>query len=486
MDPKPSLPTPTRRLRVASATCIALVGLALLTVTLRWHFLRVPLISDEGAYGYVARLCGAGHQLYADLPFDRPQGIFLLYAIPVAFGGTPFAIRIFAALYAAAGVVALQRCGREVLSERAGWLAAIAAAVAGTAPSVEGFTANAELFTLLPITLSAHAAWRGRFGWAGLFAGVAALVKPSGASALLLAAAWALTAAGTPRGRSLLRLATGFAVVLLLSIVHGASVGFHAYLASFLERRLFLYSVMATPASEQVTRLGRAIVTTAPAWAALAGTAAITVLRVRSRSVSFCLVWLMSSCAGMAMGGEWHAHYFQQAIPPLALLAGAAPDTLRDARWRAAWLLPIIAGIVLFVRVDLPYWSYTPMAVSAARFRRVPYLFAEDAARLLAARTKPDDRIYVAVSEPEVYYFARRRAAVPQLFLREFFYSGVRARVLASLEAEEPAAVALSGSPPGMPYEQFESIVSRHYVQFGEAGPFRLFERRRRFTVSAP
>src|SRR5262249_43126164 len=55
------------------------IGLSLL---LRLPFLRLPMISDEGRYAYVAQrwLDGRGH-LYDDLWVSRPQGIFAAYGV---------------------------------------------------------------------------------------------------------------------------------------------------------------------------------------------------------------------------------------------------------------------------------------------------------------------------------------------------------------------------------------------------------------------
>lgn len=463
----------------AVAPTLLLLGL---TIAARWHFFDVPLISDEGGYAYVARFCGPDHALYRDLPFDRPQGIFLLYEIPVLLGGSPWAIRAFAALYAGVAVVALRACARDLFGPRAGWVAAVAGAVFGAAPSIEGFTANAELFTLLPLTLSAHAAWRGRFGVAGLLAGAAAFVKPSGVSGLVLAGTWALVA-GVPRWRALIAGAIGFSVGPVVSVLHGASVDFDAYLASFLDRRLFLYSGFASPLEHQLRLLHRALAESAPAWSALAAAAIVQVARSRGRTSAFGVLWLASTWVGMALGGEWHVHYFQQMIPPLALLAGGAVETLRLTRWRAAWFAPAAAGLAIFFAVDGAYWRRSPLAVSISLWHRLPYLFAEHAGAVIAARTRPDDRVYVAVAEPEVYVHARRRAAIPSLFYRELLQPQVRSQVLGALARGVPAVVAVAGSPPGMSHDDLSALLSSSYVLVDRVGPFEIWDRRDRLAA---
>src|SRR6185503_4875891 len=51
------------------------------SILLRVPFLSVPMITDEGGYSYTAKFWSSEYQLYRDIPFDRPQAIFLLYRL---------------------------------------------------------------------------------------------------------------------------------------------------------------------------------------------------------------------------------------------------------------------------------------------------------------------------------------------------------------------------------------------------------------------
>ena len=144
---------------------LAAVGLSLL---LRVPFLRLPLISDEGGYAYVAQrwLDGRG-ELYGDLWVSRPQGIFVAYAaIGETLGGSAAALRLGAWLASALTLVFVWRYARDWAGPGMAALAAMIFAVVAAAPSLEGFTANAEVFMALP---SAVAAWLllrlGQDGW---------------------------------------------------------------------------------------------------------------------------------------------------------------------------------------------------------------------------------------------------------------------------------------------------------------------------------
>lgn len=122
----------------------------------------------------------------------------------------------------------------------------------------------------------------------------------------------------------------------------------------------------------------------------------------------------------------------------------------------------------------------SPEAVSLACFHRPPYLFAEQVAREVRARTRPHERIYVAVAEPEVYFLSGRRTVATQLFYRELRHVPTLRRTLASIDAAEPALIVFAGPPPGMTPDEFLGVVDRRYqlAQVVGEGAFLLFERR--------
>ncbi len=79
---------------------------------------------------------GAG--LYRDLWFDRPQAVFVLYAAILAtLSPSTEAIRMAAAVYNAATVVAVGMLGSQLFGHRAGAVASILFAAGSAAPAIE-------------------------------------------------------------------------------------------------------------------------------------------------------------------------------------------------------------------------------------------------------------------------------------------------------------------------------------------------------------
>ena len=142
---------------IAPAECAWLVAAMLFSLALRVPFFNVAMIADEGGYAYATRgwLDGTGH-LYDDLWISRPQGIFYVYAIIMkTLGDDVFAFRFAAWIAAALTTIAVWLFARRWAGRRIGNLAAMLFALIGAAPSIEGFTANSEVFMALPAAFSA-------------------------------------------------------------------------------------------------------------------------------------------------------------------------------------------------------------------------------------------------------------------------------------------------------------------------------------------
>ncbi|TPV93917.1 MAG: hypothetical protein B7733_17955 [Myxococcales bacterium FL481] len=470
--------------RQALYWCAALCALS---VAVRLPFLHVPWITDEGGAAYVARFWSDEHQLYRDINYDRLQGFFLLYKLWFRlFGETVAAVRLGAALTNAGTLVGVYLIANEVShgSHRTGVVAAGLFALLSPLPAIEGFTANAEAFASLPLTLAALASWRRRWVGAGMLAGAAVLIKPIGVSGWLLAAAW-LTVRERPRLTAFTRLSAAFLVPVAAACGHASvTVGFEHLWRTFVTQRAMAYSAITDDASVQWARLTSGFAGARALW----GPGLLLALPAAFRwpmadGHRFWLFWLVSTFAGMAMGGNWFAHYFIQAVPVVAV--GAALGCRALANWRPALRLAYGSAVVAIFAVPLRgqvnYWSMSPDEVSWQMYHRPAYLAADEIGAVVQAHSDPDDTLYVAFSEAHLYFVADRRAAVPQqLFWRQVAYNqGIWQRVLTAIEQRDPAIVYLGGRPPwGMSLVQFRARL-RHagYQPIQAVGSGRLFRR---------
>ncbi len=344
------------------STALALLTIVAGSVLIRWPFLHVPMISDEGGYAYVAHFWSSDFELYRDMPFNRLQAIFLLYKmIFLTLGDDVFAIRLFAALYNSATLVVLFWLARQVYSDRAALASAAVFAVFSVGPSMEGFTANSEIFAQLPIVASALFAWRRQWAWAGVAAAAAVLVKPIGLSALVLTVVWAFVTGASVRGAVIAVLT--FILGLLPSVLHGMWVGWEFYFDSMVTQRVLFASQGSLSFGTQIVRLASGTLMTIPSWGIPAALSVVALSRRFQTQQLFGLLWVVSALFGMAMGGFWFWHYFVQLVPPLALLAGAGALGLFRSGFRWVPTVLLVLATILFSR-DVALWGSSPSEIS--------------------------------------------------------------------------------------------------------------------------
>jgi hypothetical protein len=421
----------------AALAGFALVALAALL--LRAPVADVPFERDEGEYAYLAWRWLEGDVPYRDGFDQKPPGVLAAYAlILAAAGASPRAVHWGAQLYTLATLALLLRLGARVASLRVGAAAAVLCAFGTTAPGTLGNAANVELFALLPLVASVLAAWRGSESGrsadafcAGAAAGAALAFKP--VVAPLAAFAFALLLFRRPRdaaGR--LRLgavfAAGAAALWLPLLGYFAAEGALDDLYDATVRFNLAYATSVSLADYPAVlreELPRALGVLGPLAAAALG---LALRPLRSPAAPpepplradrlWLLGWLACGLAAVAAGGYFRGHYFQLAVPPLALVAALGLDDALaalavPARGRAVGIAAATAAVLLAGVLATP-WYFLP-GDPAAKSRRIygASPFPESAAlgAFLAGRSQPGDTVFVYGSEPQILVHARRRSA---------------------------------------------------------------------------
>lgn len=450
---------------------------AALALLLRVPFFSWPLISDEGSYAYDVYWWVRGFPLYVNLlGVERPQGLFVSYLVPVVLlGGATWAIRLWGALWIAATNLAVAACARRLLGERYAFPAALLYALYSSMPAIEGFTANAETFLVLPLTLSALALLDGRWFWAGLTAGLAISCKASGGSALFLAAAWLLyTRSGW---RSALRLAAGAGIVLAALVAHGVwSAGWPNYLYNMLGVRSGgLFQPYGSPLIAALYGWS----STAVAWLPLVAVLPSLSVLPRRRAL-FLWLWLGCCLLGMSVSGHWYWHYWIQLMPALCL-AGSLGLLMLWSKGRAISRQLAAAVLVIPVVALARFAVLPPLEGDWALYHRPGYQIATAAADYIRAHTEEHGTIYVAFSEADIYHLARRRAAVPYLFYAYVVsLPGAYDEIVASIASRTPAYVLALDRPITTidPDGRFDAALQANYAPERTFGPAVLYRRR--------
>jgi general stress protein CsbA len=176
----------------------------------------------------------------------------------------------------------------------------------------------------------------------------------------------------------------------------------------------------------------------------------------------FLTALLFCSVASASIGLYFRAHYFILVLPVLALLTGVAVSRglyllKHDQTIELFLALPILGLFGIAVCAALIGHGAVWFALSPEQAMRSAYgttLFAEAArvADYLKAHTAKDDRIAVLGSEPEIYFYSRRRAATGHIYMYPImeerpYAAKLQEEMIAEIERARPAYVVYVDDP---------------------------------------
>lgn len=437
----------------------------LLALAVRVPLLDRPLDRDEGLYAYMAQRMHRGEVPYRDVFSDKPPVGFGLYWLFFRlFGETVPGAHVGGAAWCALSTVLLGLLARRLGGEAIGAAAALFYAVGCADPGVQGSSVNLEiLLTPFALTACLIAARERQTVQAmiacGALLALAGLTKQQAighaAFALLL-----VLGCGTWKGvmnklgRILWVIAGGILVLGLTLGLFAALGALPHFLDGVLWYNLNAYVRREPPARAfaNLTRTLQDLFAANPVlYACIAVGLASIVRRDRRSSTLLLVAWWALNAAAAAIGFRFYRHYFLLARPAECGLAalGAVQITEWMRRRPSPWSGPLVA--TLLALTPLPLNSGYFFTASDEEFVEQlygPEIFAwsDELAAEMAARSRPDQAIYVSGSEPQIYFLARRRCAGRYAFIHPLTTASrdVQVRVreaLASLRAEQPPVI---------------------------------------------
>ncbi len=419
------------------------------TALVRWRLLDAPLERDEGEYAYIGRQLLRGEPPYASAYNMKLPGVYVAYALVMAaFGETLRGIHLgllVASLLSTGLVFAL---GRRLLGAGAGLAAATVFAALALSEGVQGAFANAEHFVLVPalagclLLVRARDAVGGRalaeLFLAGFLFGTAFVVKQHGLFLGLGAGVWlaSIEARGLRRapGAALARLAL---FALGCALPYGLVCAWMALAGVFDSFWFWTFTYAreyagVRPWSELWKNLhgkGRYVVSAAP-WLWALGALGLTALawdaRAR-RAAGFLLLLALGSFLALTPGFHFRPHYFVLALPAVALLAGALVGGMgrRLVGVVRARYVCLLAALPLLAALSDSFWrqrqylfELPPAFVTRKVFSPAnPFAEALPVANFVREATAADEPVAIFGSEPEIWFYADRRAAAGYVYV---------------------------------------------------------------------
>lgn len=436
-------------------------------------FIRVrlagaPLERDEGEYAYAGQLILHRIPPYQAAYNMKLPGTYAAYAALMAvFGQSANGIHLGMLLVVGGAVLFLFLLGRRLFSSEAGLAAGACYALLSTCPDILGTSAHATHFVVLPALaatllllrglesgrlepqlsdLSLDASGRacpaptaggnhatvtpGLFFWSGALYGVGFIMKQHGVflgafgAATLASQAFSRTQAGVSlrrRVRPMLVFLVGAALPFAFTclILWRAGVFHKFWFWTFDYARAYVSQVSLADGMENFWDSFAPIVKpNLTIWLLAAAGFALAWLREDfRRHAPFLTAFLLFSCAAMCPGLYFREHYFILALPAVCLLAGAGFEFLAKMAKPALPYCILAAALAwsLYSQRDF-FFHMTPVESSREMYGMSPFPEAVAVAGYIRGRSAPDARIAVLGSEPEIYFYARRRSATGYIY----------------------------------------------------------------------
>jgi len=490
------------------AALVAVAGIVLASAAVRLRVATVPLERDEGEYAYAGQLILQGippYQLAYNMKFP---GTYYAYSLILAlFGHTPWGIHVGLLVVNAATIVVLFLLGRRLLGEFGGLIAATAFAVLSIDRWVFGVFAHATHFVMLPALVgwlilgSALETRRASaFLRAGLLLGTAVLMKQHAVAFVLLGAGLVVWHAFNTRGEALsgafvraawlgLGAAMPFALLCLVLAAYGVFGRFWFWTVLYAKEY-----VSEVPSSVMLRAFWRGfdLVTEATFpiwWLVPIGIVGLFVAPPSPNARRVIGALSTASILAMIPGFYFRQHYFIQVLPAAALLVAVAILSVQrvlERRVSSAVARGVAVAIFLiavgtYVVIEREYLFVTgARALSRQVYSTNPFVEAELIGRYIQERTGPDDRIAVLGSEPEIYFYAKRKSATGYIYTyalmeQQPYARQMQAEMIKEIEAAHPAYVVfvrsalswLARSPEEPVLQWADRYVRRCYERVG-------------------
>ena len=412
---------------------------------IRYRLISVPLERDEGEYAYMGQLLLQGIPPYAEAYNMKFPGIYFIYAMVLAiFGQTHTGIHLALLVANATTIFLIYLLGKNLFDSLTGVLSGAGYGILSLSPCFHGLWANSEHYVVLfavggtlLLIKNIHFNKVHLLFWSGILLGLSFATKQHGILFTLFGIGYFIFSYLKEGDYSLSHFSKKLGLLILGVII---PIGFFLLILAVsgtLERFWFwtfkyasAYTSMMS-LEEGLLNLRKSISyglqVNLPIWiaAALGITSPLWDGKARSKWV-FSLGFFLASLIALSLGFYFRYHYYILLFPSLALLSGISIAALgrkisrflSQSMYKGILLLVIITiySYPLFVQKKLLF-QYTPSEICQRMFHfSNPFPQSLEIARYLKLNTCINDRIAVFGSEPQIYFYAQRRAATGYLY----------------------------------------------------------------------
>jgi len=448
--------------------------IVLCSAGIRLRLLQMPLERDEGEYAYAGQLILHGIPPYLEAYNMKLPGVYVSYALIMAvLGQTIAGIHIGLILVNSGCIVLVFFLAKRLFDSLAGLVACASFAVLSVSPSVLGTSAHATHFVILPalgglLLLLKNSESRRPLTvfLSGLLFGLAFVMKQPGfffivfgmlylvwANVRMRPIAWRKVLVET--GYFSLGAAIPFGLTCLILFASGVFSRFWFWTFSYAA-----HYASETPVSRAPAKFWEAVRNAASPsiwlWA-VAGVGLVSVWWTKTwrEKAVFVTGLLLFSFFAVCPGFYFRQHYFIPLLPVVAILTGAAASSARNflERKRVPAVLQLWIPVAMFflalchsvIQQQRFFFELSPQDACRALYGS-GFLESIEIARYVKTNSAPTDRIAVFGSEPQIYFYARRRSATGYIYayslMEEQKYAlKMQRQMIAEIEAARPTYI---------------------------------------------
>ncbi len=423
----------------------ALVMVLVLTGILRYNRLNVPLERDEGEYAYAGQLMLQGIPPYQEVYNMKFPGVYAAYALFLAiFGQSYQSIHAALLIMNAITIIIVFLLAKHLVNRLCAVIAAASFALLSISQPVQGLFANAEHFVIVFATGGLLLLLQGlatasllRLFASGLLLGLGFTMKQHGIAFILLAGLYIIFDAWRQRpgpwrnlGLKLLTFTGGVFIVLsaLCLILAWTGVLKSFWFWTFDYASAYVSQVPLSQAGQVFLSTFTTIVHSAPFLWILAGLGLLTtgLKRIAKHHKVFLWMYTVFSLLAICPGFYFRPHYFVLLLPCASLLVGVTVTAFADFLSRFSlkkiqygvpiFLWVICSGQSIYQQRDFLFYM-TPVQICRSTYWLNPFPESLKIADFIQKHTRPEDRIAVLGSEPQIFFYAQRRSASGYIYM---------------------------------------------------------------------
>ncbi len=448
--------------------CLIAVVILGLTCFVRFRFLGVPLERDEGEYAYMAwQLLLSGTLPYTETISLKLPGIHFVYVIILAiFGETPSSIHLALLFTNIVTSFLIFLLGKRFYDGSVGIFAGASFLVMTLTPSVQGFWANSEHFVIffamgsfLLMMVALDNEDKRYLFLSGLLFGISILIKQHAIFFWMFGFFYFMYCKKQTEdfvdifSKALIFLTGTLTPVIPVFFIYYASGNFD---------ELWFWTVKYT--SEYISyfspnvAIGRFVNNFAPIlknnfWVlflSLLGVVSVCWDKAIRSEYVFLFGLLVFSFIAITPGFYFRAHYFILLIPSLSMFAGLGASSflkLLSTRQglKLSFLLCTLFIILLtpFITQKNVFFKMSSFEIMRHTYGLNPFSESIKLSAYIKKNTNIDDVIAILGSEPQIYYYSKRKSATKFIYMypltdKNRYGQVMQAEMIKELENSQP------------------------------------------------